>query len=77
MVAYLQRSSSDISDTLNSKRHGIRKFRFAEFFAGLGGFTNSLKSLADDAVEITTSLDGYAGQWDILDGMGLAHKFGR
>ncbi|CAE7281168.1 Kcnh1, partial [Symbiodinium necroappetens] len=69
--AYPQRSSSD---TLNSNRHGVRKFRFAEFFAGLSGFTNSLKSLADDAVEITASLDGYAGQWDILDDAHFEHS---
>eukprot|EP00439_Symbiodinium_sp_Y106_P081388 s46_g20.t1 len=37
-------------------------------------FTNSLKSLADDAVEITASLEGYAGQWDILDDAHFEHS---
>ena len=43
-----------------------RKFLFAEFFAGWGGFSSALDVLAEQLVTVAAALDGYGGEWDIL-----------
>ena len=43
-----------------------RKFVFAEFFAGMGGFSEAMKLVGKDFTEVRATLDGYAGEWNIL-----------
>lgn len=43
-----------------------RKFVFAEFFAGMGGFSATMRYLAGDLVTVSATLDDYDG-WDILN----------
>ena len=44
-----------------------RPFRFAEFFAGLGGLSTAMRSVGGESVEISATLDGYQGAWDITN----------
>ena len=39
---------------------------FAEFFAGMGGFSEAMKLVGTSLVEVRATLDGYAGEWNIL-----------
>ena len=45
----------------------VRPFRFAEFFAGWGGLSSSMKFIGGDWIEVSATLDGFAGAWNILD----------
>ena len=45
----------------------VRPYVFAEFFAGMGGFSEGVKFLAGSRVRVAATLDGYAGEWNILD----------
>ena len=46
---------------------GSRPYVFAEFFAGMGGFSEGVKFVAADRVKVEATLDGYAGEWNILE----------
>ena len=43
-----------------------RKFKFGEFFAGMGGYSLAVHEVCDQ-VEVMDPLDGYGGAWDIMD----------
>ena len=58
-------SAPDACENLETKS-SPRKFVFAEFFAGMGGFSATMKYLAGDLVTVSATLDDYDG-WDILN----------
>lgn len=43
-----------------------RPYRFAEFFAGFGGFTAAVEALGDKLVQTSVALDAFDGEWNIL-----------
>lgn len=51
----------------NSDDVPSRRYVFAEFFAGMGGFSEAMKFMCADRVTVQATLDGYAGEWNILD----------
>ena len=61
----------DLSSSYNvcnvNSKSPYRPFVFAEFFAGLGGLSNAMSEIDPDRVTVAATLDGYAGQWDILN----------
>ena len=44
---------------------GKREFKFVEFFAGMGGFSRAVGEV--EGVKVLAVLDGYAGEWDVLE----------
>ena len=61
----------DLSSNLNGCKVNStmphRPFVFAEFFAGLGGLSNAMAEIDPRRITVAAALDGYAGQWDILN----------
>lgn len=57
------------STEANDKVNGMRKFEFAEFFSGMGGFSRTLEELGGEQVSVSLPLDGYDG-WNILEESG-------
>ena len=51
--------------SMTKSTHQFLKFEFGEFFAGMGGFSETVEELGCDAITISSPLDGYDG-WDIL-----------
>lgn len=49
-----------------------RKYVFAEFFAGMGGFAAAVGFICEGQVKVASILDAYEGEWDILTEDGLA-----
>ena len=54
------------NNSANEEEVRPRKFVFAEFFAGMGGFSEAMKLVGTSLVEVRATLDGYAGEWNIL-----------
>ena len=44
-----------------------RPFKFAEFFAGWGGLSTAMKFVSHRWINVSATLDGYRGAWNILD----------
>lgn len=43
-----------------------RPFKFAELFAGWGGFSTAVEFVGGSNVEVIATLDGYDGAWNVL-----------
>eukprot|EP00434_Breviolum_minutum_P045823 symbB.v1.2.041168.t2/scaffold7891.1/size8838/1 len=70
-IQVLVAEEMDLSSNYNvcnvNSKSPYRPFVFAEFFAGLGGLSNAMSEIDPDRVTVAATLDGYAGQWDILN----------
>jgi hypothetical protein len=60
-----------LTGVASSKEEGPRPFIFAEFFAGMGGFTLTIDVLCAELVRTLAPKDGYGGHWDILQDQGF------
>ena len=63
---------ADVPDTAEFQRNSTnevceRKFIFAEFFCGMGGFSEAVKFVGGDRVTVIVILDGYSEEWNILE----------
>ena len=43
-----------------------RLYKFGDFFAGIGGLSSAMEYAAQSKVQVHMTVDGFAGQWNIL-----------